>query len=253
MIPADREGLAQLAFELGSEVKACVETMSGAIRVKDRPELCGWSVEVANACKVRDISPLACKTDKVDARVLAELCRRELVPAVWVASAGDRAIRERLRRRVHLVKLRLGQGPDLRPLDPVRAADLLHAPSPTGCARAARAARGSRGLARLDRHSPPSRSTSSTGGSARSIASWRQSQGRTQGPGASPVGLEWLHPLLQSKRSRALGAARQRRDAGRTNRPVGRPPRKGPTTWRCSRGTSRSCASTANTTTGPRR
>ena len=56
--------------------------------------------------KVRDIAPLACKTDKVDARVLAELCRRDLVPAVWVASLEDRAIRERLRRRAHLVKLR---------------------------------------------------------------------------------------------------------------------------------------------------
>jgi transposase len=38
--------------------------------------------------------------------VLAELCRRDLVSAVWVASAQDRAIRERLRRRAHLVKLR---------------------------------------------------------------------------------------------------------------------------------------------------
>jgi transposase len=38
--------------------------------------------------------------------VLAELCRRDLVPAVWVASLEDRAIRERLRRRAHLVKLR---------------------------------------------------------------------------------------------------------------------------------------------------
>ena len=38
--------------------------------------------------------------------MLAELCRRDLVPAVWVASAEDRAISERLRRRAHLVKLR---------------------------------------------------------------------------------------------------------------------------------------------------
>ena len=38
--------------------------------------------------------------------MLAELCRRDLVPAVWVASLGDRAIRERLRRRAHLVKQR---------------------------------------------------------------------------------------------------------------------------------------------------
>jgi transposase len=80
--------------------------MSGAIWVKDRLELAGWSVEVAHAGKVRDIAPLVCKTDKVDARVLAELCRRDLVPAVWAASLEDRAIRERLRRRAHLVKQR---------------------------------------------------------------------------------------------------------------------------------------------------
>jgi transposase len=105
-IPADEDGLARIALALGPEVKACVEMMSGAIWVKDRLELAGWSVEIAHARKVRDIAPLACKTDKVDARVLAELCRRELVPSVWVASSADRAIRERLRRRSHLVKLR---------------------------------------------------------------------------------------------------------------------------------------------------
>ena len=106
MIPADEGGLAQLVLELGTDVKACVETMSGAVWVKDQLELAGWSVSVAHAGKVRDIAPLACKTDKVDARVLAELCRRDLVPAVWVASPEDRAISERLRRRAHLVKLR---------------------------------------------------------------------------------------------------------------------------------------------------
>ena len=108
MIPADRDGLARLVLELGTEVKACVETMSGAVWVKDQLELAGWLVDVAHAGKVRQIAPLACKTDKVDARVLAELCRRDLVPAVWVASLEDRAIRERLRRRAHLVKLRTG-------------------------------------------------------------------------------------------------------------------------------------------------
>jgi transposase len=106
MISADEDGLARLVLELGTEVKACVETMSGAVWVRDQLERAGWSVEVANAGKVRDIAPLACKTDKVDARVLAELCRRDLVPAVWVASLEDRAISERLRRRAHLVKLR---------------------------------------------------------------------------------------------------------------------------------------------------
>ena len=106
LIPADEDGLARLVLRLGTEIRACVEMMSGAIWVRDQLQSAGWSVAVAHARKVRDIAPLACKTDKVDARVLAELCRRDLVPALWVASPEDRAIRERLRRRAHLIKLR---------------------------------------------------------------------------------------------------------------------------------------------------
>ena len=104
LIPADEDGLAKLVVWLGPEARACVEMMSGAVWVRDQLQLAGWSVEVAHARKVRDVAPLACKTDKVDARVLAELCRRDLVPALWLPSPADRALRERLRRRSHLVK-----------------------------------------------------------------------------------------------------------------------------------------------------
>ena len=38
--------------------------------------------------------------------MLAELCRRDLVPAVWVPPLEERAMREQLRRRMHLVRLR---------------------------------------------------------------------------------------------------------------------------------------------------
>jgi transposase len=56
--------------------------------------------------KVKTVAPLAAKTDKVDARLLAELSRRELVPGLWLPSLNERALRERLRRRMHLVRLR---------------------------------------------------------------------------------------------------------------------------------------------------
>jgi transposase len=105
-IPADRDGLARLVFELGDEVEACLEMMSGALWVRDELVACGWHVEVADARKVKTVAPLAAKTDKVDARLLAELCRRELVPALWLPSLDERALRERLRRRMHLVRLR---------------------------------------------------------------------------------------------------------------------------------------------------
>jgi transposase len=105
-IPADRDGLARLVLELGDEVKACLEMMSGALWVRDELVACSWQVEVADARKVKTVAPLAAKTDKVDARLLAELSRRELVPALWLPSLDERALRERLRRRMHLVRLR---------------------------------------------------------------------------------------------------------------------------------------------------
>lgn len=106
LIPANEDGLARLVLEQGTEVRAAVEMMSGAVWVRDRLEAVGWEVKVAHARKVRDVAPLACKTDRVDARVLAELCRRDLVPELWVPSLEDRALRERLRRRMHMVKVR---------------------------------------------------------------------------------------------------------------------------------------------------
>jgi transposase len=106
VVPADEDGLVRLVLRLGVDVRACVEMMSGAIWVRDRLSAAGWNVEVAHARKVHDVAPLAYKTDTVDARVLAELCRRDLVPALWVPSLEERALREHLRRRMHLVRLR---------------------------------------------------------------------------------------------------------------------------------------------------
>jgi transposase len=106
MIAADEDGLARLVLRLGPDVRGCVEMMSGAVWVRDRLAACGWEIKIADARRVKAIAPLACKTDRVDARVLAELVRRDLVPEVWVPSLDDRAIRERLRRRRHLVRQR---------------------------------------------------------------------------------------------------------------------------------------------------
>jgi transposase len=105
-ISADEGGLARLVARLGPDVHGCIEMMSGAVWVRDRLAECGWAIDIADARKVKAIAPLACKTDRVDARVLADLVRRDLVPTVWVPPLDDRAIRERLRRRSHLVRLR---------------------------------------------------------------------------------------------------------------------------------------------------
>jgi transposase len=106
--PPDRDGLAALAARVGTglSVRAAVESMTGARFVHDELERHGWRVDVADAVRVRGLAPLACKTDRIDARVLAELCRRDLVPAIWLPSFAVRGERERARFRLHLVKHR---------------------------------------------------------------------------------------------------------------------------------------------------
>jgi len=83
--------------EFGGPVAAVIESMNGARFVHDRLELCGWRVEIADAVKVKGFTPLACKTDKIDAWVLAELSRRDLVPAIRLPTPGIRADRCRAR------------------------------------------------------------------------------------------------------------------------------------------------------------
>ena len=109
-VPPDADGLRLLVRRVdeqyGQPVQAALESMTGARFVHDELELAGWHVEIADAQKVKGVAPLACKTDRVDAGVLAELSRRDLVPAIWLPSPEVRAARERARWRLHLVRHR---------------------------------------------------------------------------------------------------------------------------------------------------
>ena len=66
----------------------------------------GWEVLIADATKVKGLAPLACKTDKIDARVLATLSARDLVPEIWLPDPSIRRERELARFRLHLVRHR---------------------------------------------------------------------------------------------------------------------------------------------------
>ncbi len=109
--PPDAEGRVGFARRIDETygpvpVNAAIESMNGARFVHDILERAGWAVEVADAQKVKGLAPLACKTDRIDAWVLAELSRRELVPAIWLPSFAQRAERERARWRLYLVRKR---------------------------------------------------------------------------------------------------------------------------------------------------
>ncbi|MHB8692201.1 MAG: IS110 family RNA-guided transposase [Solirubrobacteraceae bacterium] len=107
--PVDRDGLYGLSRRLepyGGPVRAVIESMNGARFVHDELTNHGWRVLIVDAQKVKGLAPLACKTDTVDARVLAELSVRDLVPAIWLPTPGVRSEREQARFRLHLVKHR---------------------------------------------------------------------------------------------------------------------------------------------------
>ena len=110
-VAPDADGLAGFVRRVGERhgcvpVAAAIESMNGARFVHDTLERLGWDVAIADAHKVKGLAPLACKTDRIDAWVLAELSRRDLVPAIWLPEFGLRQERERARWRLYLVHKR---------------------------------------------------------------------------------------------------------------------------------------------------
>lgn len=90
----------------GEVVDAVVESMTGSRFVYDFLSGFGWRVAIADALAVKGIGRVAAKTDKIDARVLAGLSLRDLVPAIWIPDQEVRSTRERARFRIFLVHQR---------------------------------------------------------------------------------------------------------------------------------------------------
>ena len=99
-------GLARLVLELGQDVVAVIESMTGARFIHDQLELAGWEVRIADAQRAKALANLACKTDRSDARTLAQLAALDLVPEIWLPDPRVRQERELARFRIHLVKHR---------------------------------------------------------------------------------------------------------------------------------------------------
>jgi transposase len=111
--PPDLDGLLGLAGRLrvlSSEVVVVIESMTGARFVHDTLEAEGLEVKIADARKAKVAAELlgqiGAKTDRLDARLLAELGRRELVPEIWLPDPAVCGARERSRFRLHLVRHR---------------------------------------------------------------------------------------------------------------------------------------------------
>jgi transposase len=86
------------------EIALEATTNSDAIATMLRPLV--RRVVVSNPRKTRAIAEAKVKTDKVDARILAQLLAVDFLPATWVADDRTRMLRRLVMRRTHLVRQR---------------------------------------------------------------------------------------------------------------------------------------------------
>jgi transposase len=86
------------------EIALEATTNSDAIATMLRPLV--RRVVVSNPRKTRAIAEAKVKTDKVDARILAQLLAADFLPGTWVADDRTRMLRRLVMRRTHLVKQR---------------------------------------------------------------------------------------------------------------------------------------------------
>ena len=66
----------------------------------------GYDVTVAHPLMVKAIAYARLKNDKVDARMLADLLRADMIPEAYVPGTDVREVRDLVRRRRYMVKLR---------------------------------------------------------------------------------------------------------------------------------------------------
>ena len=87
-----------------------LEASGGAWPIYDRLNSAGAAeILVAHPLRVKAIAAARVKSDRVDARTLAELGRAGLIPAVWVPSPQERTLRTLVRRRVSVARVATGQ------------------------------------------------------------------------------------------------------------------------------------------------
>jgi transposase len=101
-----RGGDLKAYFAEKGHMKCVVEPMDGWGWLSDYLESCGHEVHLANPYKVKLIAESRVKTDKVDARILAQLMRLGYLPESYVAGRELRDRRSFLRYRMRLVQQR---------------------------------------------------------------------------------------------------------------------------------------------------
>ena len=90
----------------GESKQAVVEATRNWTLIYDWLEPLCEKMVLANPLKVKAIAEAKIKTDKIDARILGDLLRADLIPQAYVPSEKARELRQALRERIFFVRLR---------------------------------------------------------------------------------------------------------------------------------------------------
>ena len=80
-----------------------IESTGLAIPIYDFLKENGYEIKVAHPLKTRAIAEAKIKTDKIDAKILADLLRSDLLPSSYIPSKEIRKIRDMTRHRAYMV------------------------------------------------------------------------------------------------------------------------------------------------------
>jgi transposase len=96
----------ELLAEIDGESKVALEATYGWEWLAELLEDAGYELHLAHPLRTRAIAAARVKTDSVDARTLADLLRADLLPEAYIAPREVRDLRDLLRHRWVLVRLR---------------------------------------------------------------------------------------------------------------------------------------------------
>ena len=97
-----------LEFLDGTHARVVMESGYNHQHIRDVLKEKGYDVKVAHPLMVKAIAYAKVKTDKVDARTLADLLRADMIPESYVPDEKTREVRDLVRRRHGLVETRTG-------------------------------------------------------------------------------------------------------------------------------------------------
>ena len=95
-----------LEFLDGTQASVVMESGYNHQHIYDLLKERGYDVRVAHPLMVKAIAYAKVKSDKVDARMLADLLRADMIPEAYVPGKDVREVRDLVRRRRYMVRLR---------------------------------------------------------------------------------------------------------------------------------------------------